>query len=80
MIWELSAKHVKMSLRSSNSGKREVQSGFLNCFFLLFEQKCSFGLFICFLKIFVNLFGCARILVAALSIFDFRQDMLDLAL
>lgn len=46
MIWEVSAKHVEMSLSSSNSGKHEVQSGFLNCFFLLFEQQCSFGLFV----------------------------------
>lgn len=35
---------------SSNSGKCEVQSGFLNCFFLLFEQQCCFWFVYLFFK------------------------------
>ena len=77
MIWELSDKHVKWVPTLVNV---RYNLDFLIAFFFSLNNSAVFGLFICFLKICVYLFGCARILVAALGIFDFHCNMLDLAL
>ena len=80
MIWKLSDKHVKRVSMLPTLVNVRYNLDFLIAFFFSLNNSAVFGLFICFLKIFVYLFGCAGILVAALGIFDFHYDMLDLAL